>query len=586
MKRLTIAIIISVMALGFGLLPPGLVSAEEALIHGAASEPRSLDPYFHSETPTNSMNKNIYDCLVDFDSELKVRPSLALKWENPDNLTWIFYLRKDVKFHDGTPFTAEDVKFSIERCKNWEKSGFKATVGQIKEVEVLADDQVKITTKKPFGILHRKLAQIMIMCKKYVEAHDDTFLSDHANGSGPYKVKEWIKGDHLTLEANAGYFRGAPVIKTVILRPLTNDATRTAALLSGDIHLMDDVPVRDVARIKADEKAETISRPSLRLIYLQMDQDREKSPKVESPTGKNPLMDVRVRKAIYLGIDEEAIVKYVMNDFALPAGQFYPKVVFGYDESITRPAYNPEKAKELLKEAGYPDGFGITLDSPNDRYVNDEKIAQAVAASLTKIGIKVKVNAIPKKTFFPMTDRRETSFFLIGWACADGDASAYLDGIAHTYDKAKGYGRYNRGRYSNPKADALIEAASATVNSEERLKRHAGGPANRPGGRPEHHSPALPDRSVRQSQKTRLETPGRPLHVVRGHGLGQIDCFFEPFPWETLFVKRVSHGPPFLKTLLRMSCILLCTPVVPGLYFFFFSWHIFFLFLDRPYCRP
>ena len=442
----------------------------QTMVHGAASETRSLDPYFHSETPTNSMNKNIFDCLVDFDSELVVQPALAEKWENPDNLTWVFHLRKDVKFHDGTPFTAADVKFSLERCKNWAKSGFKATAGQIDTVEVVDDYTVSIKTKKPFGILPRKLAQIMILSKKFVEEHGDEYISDKSNGTGPYKVKEWIKGDHLTLEANEDYFRGAPVIKTVVVRPLTNDATRTAALLSGEVHLADDVPVRDVDRIKGNEKVQLVSRPSLRLIYLQMDHDREKSPKVDSPTGKNPLMDVRVRKALYLGIDEEAIVKYVMNGFAEPAGQFYPSAVFGYDDSIERPAYDPEKAKALLKEAGYPDGFGITFDSPNDRYVNDEKIAQAVASSLAKIGIKVKVNAIPKKTFFPMTDRRETSFFLIGWSCADGDASAYLDGIAHTYDTDKGYGRYNRGRYSNAKVDALIEAASATVDQEERLK--------------------------------------------------------------------------------------------------------------------
>jgi peptide/nickel transport system substrate-binding protein len=445
-------------------------AAQQTLIHGASSEPRSLDPYFHSETPTNSMNKNLYDCLVDFDSELNVMPALAEKWENPDNLTWVFHLREGVAFHDGTPFTAEDVKFSIERCKNWEKSGFKATVGQVDTVAVVDKNTVKITTKKPFGILPRKLAQVMILSKGFVEKHGEDYIADHANGTGPYKLKEWVKGDHLTLIANENYFRGAPILKTVTLRPLTNDPTRTAALLSGEVHLIDDLPVRDVDRVKASDTVEVASRPSLRLIYLQMDHDRVESPKIESPTGKNPLMDVRVRRAIYLGIDEAAIVKHVMNNFAVAAGQFYPSAVFGHDASIKRPPYDPEKAKALLKEAGYSDGFGITIDSPNDRYVNDEKIAQAIAASLARIGLKVKVNAIPKKTFFPMTDRRETSFFLIGWACADGDASAFLDGIAHTYDKEKGYGRYNRGRYSNQEVDALIEAASATVDQNERLK--------------------------------------------------------------------------------------------------------------------
>ncbi|MGD8563456.1 MAG: ABC transporter substrate-binding protein [Desulfarculaceae bacterium] len=458
------------LALGLMLAGPALVQAAKPLVHGAASEPRSLDPYFHSETPTNSMNSNIYDGLVNFDSELNVIPALAEKWENPDNLTWIFHLRKGVKFHDGSPLTAEDVAFSIKRCQTWAKSGFKSTVNQIKSVEILGPHKIKLTTPKPFGILHRKLAQLNIMCKKYVEKMGDDAQADKPNGTGAYKVKEWIKGDHLTLVANENYFRGVAKIKEIVLRPLTNDATRTAALLSGEVDVIDDMPVLDVARIKADPKVEVISRPGLRLIYLQMDQDREKSPKAKGPDGKNPLLKLKVRKALYYGINEDAIIKHVMNGVAFPAGQFYPSAVFGYDKTIKRPAYNPKKAKQLLKEAGYPNGFEITISSPNDRYVNDDKIAQAVASSLAKLGIKIKVQALPKKTFFPMTDRREASFFLIGWSCATGDASAFLDGIAHTYNKEKGYGRYNRGRYSNPKVDKLIEAASATVNQKGRLK--------------------------------------------------------------------------------------------------------------------
>ncbi len=471
MKLKTLAIIVLMAVVGMGLMGSnGAISAEKTLIVGRSSEARSLDPYFHNETPTNSLNRNVHDGLVQFDSELKVLPALATKWDNPDNLTWIFHLRKGVKFHNGDPFTAEDVKFSIERCKNWERSGFKATVSQVDKVEVIDPHTVKVTTKKPFGILPRKLAQVVILSKKFAEAHGDDYLATHENGTGPYIVQEWVKGDHLTLVANKNYWGGAPKIGKAFVRPLTNDATRTAAILSGEVHVIDDLPVRDVDRVKANKKVQVVSRPGLRLIYLQMDHDRADSPKVQSPTGKNPFMDARVRKAIYLGIDEDAIVEHVMNKFAFPAGQFYPSAVFGYDETIKRPACNPQKAKGLLAEAGYPNGFTVTLDSPNDRYVNDEKIAQAVASSLAKIGITVKVNALPKATFFPMTDRRETSFFLIGWACGDGDASAFLDGIAHTFDKQKGYGRYNRGRYSNSKVDELVEAASATVVPQERLK--------------------------------------------------------------------------------------------------------------------
>ena len=222
----------------------------------------------------------------------------------------------------------------------------------------------------------------------------------------------------------------------------------------------------DVNRIKNQKDFNLFIKPGLRLIYLQMDQDREETPYVK---GKNPFKNQKVREAIYLGIDEDSIVKFVMKDFAKPAGQFHPEVVFGYDESIERPAFNPEKAKKLLAEAGYPDGFEVVLDAPNNRYVNDAEIAQAIASSLSRVGIKVKVNAIPKATFFPKTDKLDTSFFLLGWASTDGDGSSFLDGIAHTHDKDKGYGRYNRGRYHNPEVDALIEKAGVTIDQKERL---------------------------------------------------------------------------------------------------------------------
>jgi peptide/nickel transport system substrate-binding protein len=201
-----------------------------------------------------------------------------------------------------------------------------------------------------------------------------------------------------------------------------------------------------------------------------MDQDRDKSPHVKTHDGKNPLKDIRVRKALYYGINEDAIVKYIMKGFAKAAGQLSPSVVFGNDPSIKRVSYDPEKAKALLAEAGYPNGFEIQLDSPNNRYINDAQIAQAVASSLAKIGIKVKVNATPKSTFFKETGKLNTSFFLIGWASSDGDASSILDGVVHSFDKDKGYGRYNRGRFLNAEVDALIEESASIMNPVKRLK--------------------------------------------------------------------------------------------------------------------
>ncbi|MEA3363127.1 MAG: ABC transporter substrate-binding protein [Thermodesulfobacteriota bacterium] len=447
------------------LLCAGAVNAKTLKI-GMSSDARSMDPFFHNETVTNSMLSNIFEGLTYFDAELNVYPMLAESWQVVGDNTWEFKLKKGIKFHNGNAFNADDVIFSIDRVKNWAKSGFKSNVNMIKSFVKVDDYTVQITTKGPYPILLRKLTYIKMLDSEYCADKDDAFLGLNPVGTGPYKFVAWRKGESLTLKSNPDYWRAQPHYSEVIFKPLTNNATRVAAVLSGEVDIVDKVPVMDVRRIKKATKLNFFMQPGLRLIYLQMDQGRLETPYVE---GKNPFLDVRVRKAVYLGINENAIVKHVMKGFAKPAGQFHPDVVFGYDDSIKRPAHNIAQAKKLLKDAGYPNGFEVTLDAPNNRYVNDAQIAQAIASSLSRVGITVKVNALPKSNFFPKTDRLDTSFFLIGWASTDGDGSSFLDGIVHTHDNEKGYGRYNRGRYSNPKVDELIEKSGLTVDPQERL---------------------------------------------------------------------------------------------------------------------
>lgn len=433
---------------------------------GVASEAITLDPYVQNETATSSTLSNIFDTLIRFDADYQLIPGLATSWKALDDTTWEVKLRKGVTFHNGNVFNADDILFSFDRFKNWERSGFKGKVSAIEKVEKKDDYTVVFKTKGPYPLFPRKMTYMRIMDDDYCADKTPEYLGTHPVGTGPYVFEKWIKGATLTLNANAKYWAGVPSFDRVVFKALTNDSTRVAAILSNEVDLINRVPVKDINRVKGSKNF--IQKPGLRLIYLQMDHPRADSPYV---TGKiNPFADVRVRRAIYYAINEDNIVKYLMNGFAEPAGQFQPNVVFGFDDSIKRVSFDPAKAKKLLAEAGYSDGFEVVMDAPNNRYINDEQIAQAVAADLAKVKIKVKVNAMPKSAYFPKVNSADSSFNMLGWSNSDGDASSFLDACVHSYDPDKGYGRYNGGRYSNPEVDRLIEESDVMIDQGERLK--------------------------------------------------------------------------------------------------------------------
>jgi peptide/nickel transport system substrate-binding protein len=433
---------------------------------GVASEAITLDPYVQNETATSSTLSNIFDTLIRFDADYNLVPGLATSWKALDAKTWEVKLRKGVTFHNGNAFNADDILFSFDRFKHWERSGFKGKVSAIEKVEKKDDFTVVFTTKGPYPLFPRKMTYMRIMDKEYCADKTPEFLGTHPVGTGPYIFDKWVKGATLTLHANTKYWAGVPSFDRVIFKALTNDSTRVAAILSNEVDLINRVPVKDINRVKQSKNF--IQKPGLRLIYLQMDHPRTDSPYV---TGKiNPFADVRVRRAIYYAINEKNIVKYIMNGFAEPAGQFQPHVVFGFDDSIKRVDFDPAQAKKLLAEAGYPNGFEVVMDAPNNRYINDEQIAQAVASDLAKVKIKVKVNAMPKSAYFPKVNSSDSSFNMLGWSNSDGDASSFLDACVHTYDQDKGYGRYNGGRYSNPEVDRLIEESDVTIDQVKRLE--------------------------------------------------------------------------------------------------------------------
>ncbi|MDN5789074.1 ABC transporter substrate-binding protein, partial [Pseudorhodobacter sp.] len=288
-------------------------------------------------------------------------------------------------------------------------------------------------------------------------------------GTGPYKLDQWIKEEKLVLTANDDYWAGAPKIKTVTFRPITNPATRTAALLTGEVDVIQDLAVRDVDRVKQDDKFTVLTRPSLLNVVLAMDM-REKSPTIDGP---NPMTDQRVREAIARAIDVDAIDKVVMNGLATRSEQYVPSSHLGYVKGMDFHeiyAVDIDKAKALMADAGYPDGFTMTLDATNNRYVNDAQIAQAIAAMLAKINITLKLNIMPKSNFwgYIRVPTEKSSFIMSGWDVPSGDAGSMYGALFYTRDKKEGYGQVNRGSYSNPEMDALVDKADSTPDVKQR----------------------------------------------------------------------------------------------------------------------
>ncbi len=466
-------------ALAAALILPVSAGAKELRV-GLGLEPTSIDPHYHNLGPNNALSIEIFDRLVMPDERQRPQPGLAVSWKTLDELTWEFKLRQGVTFHDGTPFTADDVVFTFERAPNVPNSPSSfATFIKGKTAIKIDDHTLQIKTETPYPLVINDLMNIGILSRKHGEGAgtEDYNSGKAAIGTGVYKFVEWVPGDRLVLERNDAYYGDKPEWERVTIKPIKSGPARVAALLAGDVEFIDNVPTTDIERLKGDKNVDLSQGVSNRVIYLHLDQFRDDSPFVKAKDGGaivNPLKDVRVRQAISKSINRPAIVERVMEGVAIPAGQLLPEGFFGVSPKLEPEAYDTAGAKALLAEAGVPDGFKLTIHGPNDRYINDAKIAEAIAQMLTRVGIETAVETMPKAVYFKRASRGgegglpEFSFVLVGWGSGTGEASSPLKSLLATYDKERGYGAANRGRHSDPEFDKLVEQALATVDDDKR----------------------------------------------------------------------------------------------------------------------
>ncbi|HMA14080.1 MAG TPA: ABC transporter substrate-binding protein [Kiloniellaceae bacterium] len=455
---------------------------------GVSAEASALDPHYHNLGPNNQMRRHMFESLLATDENQRISAGLAVSWAPLDDTTWEFKLRQGVQFHDGSPFTARDVVYTVCRIPTVENSPSSFTVytKAIAGMEVKDPHTLIIKTDSPYPLLPNEVASWGILSANAngvsgdigfnrdgctgIDSYpktEDFNTGKAAIGTGMYKFKEFTRGDKVVLERNDAYWGGKPDWATVTFRPITSDGPRVAALLAGDVDLIESPPLQDLERIKS-EGFEVAQGLSNRVIYLHLDQHGEETPGITGTDGKNPLLDKRVRKALSMAINREAIVERIMNGVAVPAAELLPPPMFGTTPEAKIEPYDPEGAKALLAEAGYPNGFGLTIGSPNDRYINDAQVSQAVAQMLTRIGIQTQVDAMTASTFFKRRNNFEFSVYLAGWGASTGEMSSPLRALVATPDKAKGYGGTNAGRYSNPAMDALVDQALATVDDDKR----------------------------------------------------------------------------------------------------------------------
>lgn len=467
----------ALMAAAAGLALSGGIAEAQNLRMGVGAQITSIDPHYHNISPNNAFASMVFDNLIETDDRARLVARLAESWRPVGEDVWEIKLRRGVTFHNGSPFTAEDVAFTFERIPQVVNSpgSFRTYSQGVQSVEVVDPYTLRMHTGGPFPLLPVNLAQIPILDREtHQGASTEDFNSGRvAIGTGPFRMVSHRPGDRIELARNDAFWGEKAAWQHVDYRMITNDTARTAALLAGDVDIIDQVPTSDIERLRRNRDIRLSEIDSLRFIYFAMDHMRDgPSPFITDndgrPLPRNPLKDIRVRRALNIAIDRAAIVSRVMEGVATATTQLMPEGAYGYVPDLVPPRADPEQARRLLAEAGYPNGFRITLHGPNDRYPNDARIAQAVGQMWTRAGVRTQVELAPFSSFVTRASRQEFSVFLVSWGSSSGEPSSGLRSVIATYDRQRGTGSVNRGRYSNPQFDETLARAMRTLDDGRR----------------------------------------------------------------------------------------------------------------------
>ena len=441
---------------------------------GLAADVTSMDPHFVNLQPNDLVAQHVFDTLTRIDENARLVPGLAESWKATDATTWEFRLRRGVKFHDGSELTAEDVIYSLERPATIVNSpgSFVPFTRPLVFKQAVDRYTVRLRTASPYAMVPYDLNSVYIVSKRAASGvrTEEFNQGKGVIGTGPYYFVSFKRGDRVELARHDQYRDKRPEWDKVTLRIMPNDPARIAALLSGDVDAIEQVPTADLPKLRANASFQVAQKVSWRTIFLHLDQFRDRVPGVTDRSGRpldrNPLKDVRVRKAISMAINRQGIVERVMEGAAVPASDLVAPQVFGHAPALKPEPFDADGARKLLADAGYPNGFSIVLHAPNNRYVNDDQVAQALAQMLARVGITARVELLPANVYFVKARNQEFGVAMLGWGSFSGDLA--LRTVVATFDAEKGFGTWNWGRYSNPRLDRLVTQSLATLDEAKR----------------------------------------------------------------------------------------------------------------------